>query len=258
MGSILKADFYRIVKDKMFIILCIVCLGASVALTTVLGFALRDAELGGLLGLGSAFGTAEFLSSPSGTFSIVLTIFTAILIAKDNSTVRNKIICGKSRTEVFFANFIVILTVYMGFALLHLLLSFCVGLIFLPPTYFTLEPYQVVLGVLYKLIGYVAVASFLSLFLAGLRNTALAIVLTLTSSYLLQFLGLILMLVADEKFREFLSVAQYVNIPNVIASTFDANLFTLGSSITYLLTCGTVIGLGIGLGLLAFKKKDLK
>ena len=48
MGSILKADFYRIVKDKMFIILCIVCLLASVALTTILGFALTGAELVGM------------------------------------------------------------------------------------------------------------------------------------------------------------------------------------------------------------------
>ena len=109
MRELLITDLRRIIKDKLFLVACI--LGVVFAASTPLlykGLSLLigvDNELiGSFANAKSIFFSSFVLGS---NFGFVLPILLAIVLCKDFShgTVRNKIICGKSRTKIFLAMF---------------------------------------------------------------------------------------------------------------------------------------------------------
>ena len=119
MIDLLKTDLKRAVKDKLFIVICIIA-GAFAIITpllykvifVVLKFdeeAMQELEM---LGMGIMNAKSIFFSSFSlgNNFGLILPIFVAIILCKDfsNGTIRNKIICGKSRTSIYFSLFFII------------------------------------------------------------------------------------------------------------------------------------------------------
>ena len=107
MRSLLKTDLRRIFKDKLFLVVCI--LGTVLAfftpllykgLATVIG--VQDELLGLLADSKSMFFSAF---APGTNFGFILPILLSLVLCKDfgYGTVRNKIICGKSRAKIFFS-----------------------------------------------------------------------------------------------------------------------------------------------------------
>ena len=106
MLNLLKADFFRVIKDKMFMILSIICGAISVTIPIAM-FGLFSFVTDGNVPLRDAYtalSVTDLIASPFSTFGLVLIVFLLVLLGKDNNTLRNKVIVGKSRAEIYFAN----------------------------------------------------------------------------------------------------------------------------------------------------------
>jgi len=113
MGKLLKADLFRIVKSKLFLIICIIA-GALPLLTVLLYFAVGKistlvsefADIGTLVMNGRQLISESFILSSN--MGLILPIFITIFIAMDisNGTLRNKIIAGRSRPSIYFSHLI--------------------------------------------------------------------------------------------------------------------------------------------------------
>ena len=125
MANLLKTDLRRILLDKLFIVCCILCV--VFALFTPLLYALIVAILGVDIEILALFTNAKSLFftsfNPSGNFGLVVPILLAVVLGKDFShgTVRNKIICGKKRRDIFFSMFLSATIVMCVLMLMHAL-----------------------------------------------------------------------------------------------------------------------------------------
>ena len=113
MLELLKVDFKRVLRDKLFLVVCI--LSGVFALTTPLLYLLifklagaGDLEELALLGV-SVNGKSQFFDffSLANNLGLIAPVLLAVALCKDFShgTIRNKIICGKSRTKIYFSLF---------------------------------------------------------------------------------------------------------------------------------------------------------
>lgn len=187
MLDLLKVDFKRVLKDKLFLVVCII--SAVFALTTPLlyllifsGMGIEDfAELE-ILGL-SITGKAQFFDffSLGNNLGLIAPVLLSIAICKDFShgTVRNKLIYGKTRTSVFLSMFTVTFCVMFGIMLLGAILTLLVSLIFFPyqSTEFVASDIgYFLLSLLFEAILYLFVAALTSFLCAGMKNVGLVIV----------------------------------------------------------------------------------
>ncbi len=100
MSKLLSANFIRLWKERVFLI----AIAGVFTLGAVIPISIKIAEirLGVFNSIDPVFGQfAMFIG-------IVLAIFCSFFVGKEYSdgTIRNKIICGKKRTDIYLANFI--------------------------------------------------------------------------------------------------------------------------------------------------------
>lgn len=270
MRELLKTDLRRIVKDKLFLVVCI--LGAVFAVFTPLlykGLSLVVDLEGDLLGLFASTKSIFFTSfSPSGNYGMILPILLVIVLCKDFSygTVRNKIICGKSRTKIFLSMLLSGMIVMCGAMLAQALLTLGVSLCFFPyqTEAFTVETLgYALLSVLFSVLIYVFISSVICLLSVCMKSVGLAVVLYFAINLFFSIAGAIVSVAAmfvqsgDELLTKVFEVLQKANI---FTTTF------IGTGTTYSVTdvlcvlvpifAGTAIC--IFLGITVFRKKDLK
>ncbi|NLW74289.1 MAG: hypothetical protein GX057_05270 [Clostridiales bacterium] len=136
MSDLLRADYYKIKKDIiLFIALILVVFFAlsTPALYLLLEKLIEDSldELGGM-GFGIAFsGKFVFMSTLSVTNNIglILPVLMGILVCRDFSTgtVRNKIIAGHSRLQVYLSLLISAVSIGATLFLIYSLLMLALG-----------------------------------------------------------------------------------------------------------------------------------
>jgi len=133
MRDLIKTDLRRILKDKLFLVVTILCAVFGV-ITPVLNKLIYS--LVGMMDIADVAVSAKdmFFSSfsPSNNMGLIAPILLTIVICKDFSqgTVRNKLISGKTRTEVFMSTFISTVIVTVGVILLHALITLAFSLPF--------------------------------------------------------------------------------------------------------------------------------
>lgn len=269
MRNLLKSDLTRIFRDKLLLITCII--GAAFALAspllyTALTAALdMEAELGMIVDAKTLF-FAAFL--PGDNFGLVLTIFITIILCKDFSygTIRNKIVCGKSRRDIFLSLFlscaIVLCTVIVAHALLTLLLSIC----FFPYQEggFTGKDFlYLVESIALEILVYMLLAALITFLCVSMKNTGLTIVCVIAVSFLCALVGGIAQIALQftpstsgvmSKVLEFLTKSNLFTgsiIGQGTSYTFKDLLYVLIPAIA---GCAALIGFGICI----FKKKDVK
>lgn len=111
MGNLLKADFFRVFRTKIVYISLIISVALPLFIAGV--FALSDAAMGSVdpslatESLGDSLITNAF--SPVMSFSYIFAIFPVIVIMMDfgNGTIRDKVIHGYTRHQIFAAHFLV-------------------------------------------------------------------------------------------------------------------------------------------------------
>ncbi len=274
MRNLLKADLKRAWKDKLFLILCI--LAGVFAVTTPLLykaiFSFMDMEelleMGELLGNQFTAKGMFFASfSPSNNFGMVLPILTAIILCKDFShgTIRNKIICGKSRTKIYFSLFFTCAILMCCFILVQAIATLLVSLTMFE---YQADPFTasdfgyLMASIAFEFVVYLFISALLTFFIISMKNAGVAIVMYFVVNFVLLIIGSITqttLLLGDPASSSY-EVLKFFN---------DANMFTsllIGGGASYqwkeiltiLLPNIFLAALFIFFGWYLFRKKDLK
>ncbi|MBE7085208.1 MAG: hypothetical protein E7368_04045 [Clostridiales bacterium] len=268
MRNLLKTDLYRIVKDKLFLVLAILA-GVFALITPLANFALlytfEEENIRYAMDAKSLFLNAFGAGS---NFGLICPILLTIALCKDFShgTVRNKIICGKSRISIFLSMFITASVILCGIMLAHALVTLGVSLCFFnyQATPFTGADFgELMLTLLFNLCTYLFVAGILSFFSVAMKNAGLAVVMYLAVNFFFVIYGGILdiaFLFSGSENTTAYAVFEFLSMSNPFSSSLFAGEtgYTWKDFVYRLLP--TLLGTGgaFGLGFLIFRKKDLK
>jgi len=275
MRSLLKADLRRVLKDKLLIVMGI--LAVVFALITPLLYALIISGMGAdedleIFGIAFTAKSMFFNSFSLGNnLGLIVPVLLAIVLCKDFSfgTVRNKIIAGKTRFQIYMSLFITCSVVFILCMLLHAFITLCLSLCFFDYqlTPFTASDFWYFLESFFlEILVLLFVSSMLSWLCASRKNVGLAIVLYVAITFALIMIGSILqvaisLLEAIGGKEDVVSVLTFINRINVFNATAYIGIGDKYSLTDVLYIMGPalsgIIGF-LGLGILKFKKKDLK
>lgn len=274
MCELLKVDFRRVLKDRLFLISCII--GAAFSLVNTLLYVVMEFGMNELSGemLGSLVtAKAQFFSSFAlgNNFGMIAPVLLAIILCKDfgSGTVRNKIISGKSRTSVFLSLFTVCFVCLFGIVLLHALLALGISLIFFEyqaGEFAWVDLGYFFLSLLFEVFAYVFIAALLSYLCALAKNAGLTVVLFVAIDFVLVLVGSILqigMMVIEQTSGNdtIVRVLDVFQMLNVFQSSAMIGLGTAYSTADILYLTLVPLGLAaavVALGIVKFRKKDLK
>ena len=274
MRNLLKADLKRAWKDKLFIVLFILA-GVFALITPLLYkaiFALMSMEealeMEAILGSQVNAKVLFFTSfSPSNNLGLILPILLAIVLCKDFShgTIRNKVICGKSRTKIYFSLLCTCIIYMFAFILLHAILTLGISLLFFDyqPTAFTASDFGYLMAsVALELVVYLFISALLIFFIVSTKNAGIAIVMYFAVNFILLIVGSITqtaLMFADPTAASY-EVLQFFNNANMFTSLLIGSgmSYTGTDLLTILLPNLALSALLIFFGLMIFRKKDLK
>ena len=267
MSNLLKADLYALLKNKMTYILLGICAGLSL-LTVGIYFALNgmfDAlvaeEEDVIMGMTTLINARNVMFSNfslTNNGGLIIPIFAGLIVMTDirSGTVRNKIIFGKSRMEIYFSHLIVATLLCVAATVISLavmaggsLLLFDYGVPFDEA-----EAANLVRCLTAGILTFVYVASVATFFALVTKSTPLTVILTLAVCMGLGLLCSLLTLVPDNDYKFLL---QYIptNVTTTITAygTLPVDEFCRGvGSYLFFIAANTVAGV------LIFKKADLK
>ena len=276
MAKLLKVDLKRIFKDKLLLVVAII--GVVLALTTPLIYKFiylflgaDDTDLlGSLLSIKTMFYSSFSLSNNIG---FIIPVFLLIIMSKDFSygTIRNKIISGSSRTNVFLSMFIscsiVIVLAMLAYAALNGLLT--VALFSNEMASITKEGVlYFVLSILFEILIYIFIAALLSFINVFAKNAGLKIILYVALAF-----GLIMIYSIVQVSMSVLIINGTENqlLIDLLEALLKLNVFYsnagiigavdkyIAEDIIYILV-STILGTGlfVFLGLVSLNKKDIK
>jgi hypothetical protein len=275
MITLLKADLKRMLKDKLFMVACIIG-GGFALMTPILFYALEwllgidDSGMAGVLVNARTVLTNSF--APLNNFGLILPIFLGIIIHKDfsNGTVRNKIICGKPRYQIYLSilisSIIVMLICVLGYAII----GFGVGSVLLEYSSTVTIGEDIgfiLLTLLFGSICYSVLASMIVFLFVNMKNMgvgavlyfAIAFVLTLLSTVLVFAIDYLVLANGDTTLTEVLKVICNLNIFHIINNIIVAGVEYGTKDIIYIIIDFIVyLSMFTGFGILIFSKKDLK
>lgn len=278
MRGLLKSDFKRVLKDKLLIVMGI--LAVAFAIITPLLYALIISGIGysdndmamGALSV-SFTAKSQFFSSFSlgNNLGLIVPVLLAIVLCKDFSfgTVRNKIIAGKSRGAIFASLFITCSVVLIVVMVLHAIITLCVSLCFFDyqAADFTMSDFWYFLeSFVFEIIVLLFVSSLLSWLCASRKNVGIVIVLYIAIAFAFVLIGSILQMAislldatgGDEGVISVLTFISRINVFNAAAYIGTGTRYGL-EDVLYILVPSVVGIVGFfGIGVLKFKKKDLK
>lgn len=274
MIELLRADFKRVLKDKLIFIMAI--LAIVFALVTPLLYAvifsmagvIEEDMLGMLINAKGQFFQSFSMGNNMGLIAPVLL---AIVLCKDFSygTVRNKIISGKRRSHVYLSTFIVCSTVLISVFMISAFISLGVSLIFFEyqPTPFTASDFGYFMASLgFELLVLLFMSALLSYLCCCMKNVGIAIVLYVAISLLMVILGSVVQVLytimqemgGQDGLVKFLEVLNSLNVGMYSSIIGMGTSYSL-SDVLYLTLTPLVFIVGLlGLGLFGFCKKDLK
>ena len=274
MRELILVDFKRVLKDKLLIVLGILAV-VFAAITPLLFSAITS----GNEALDNPMLSMNFYAkdlffncfSMGSNLGLIAPVLLSIIICKDFSfgTVRNKIIAGKRRSEIFLSMFIVSAVILIAVMLLNAFLTLGLGLLIFDyqASPFELSDFWYFLESLgFELLILLFIAAMISWLSASMKNVGLVIVLYVAISFalvmvasiinvILQFMG---MAGGGDDLYYFLEFLSRINVAN--NSVYIGTGFKYSASdVAYQLIPPLVGILGfLGLGLIKFNKKDLK
>ncbi len=277
MTNLIKTDFKRFFKDKLFIVVCI--LAVVFAMITPLIYVVTFSAVGGVdpmaeemlsgyvSGKGQFFGAFSF----GNNLGLIAPLLIAIIFYKDFTfgTVRNKIISGHSRKSIFLSIYTVCATTLFGIMLMHALLTLAISLPFFgyQSTPFEMADFWYLLESLaFDLLIYLFAAAFVSWLCVTRKNVGLVIVLYIALVFgctmvagILQIVILVLSMEPDtQKAVDILNFIQRINVFNSSAQIGIGTEYASADVWYYTLppVAGTMALLGHGIW--KFNRRDLK
>lgn len=277
MKNLIKVDFKRLVRDKLFLIVCILAFAFAVItplLYVVIFSTMGDIDemtkqllSGYITAKGQFFGAFSF----GNNLGLIAPLLICIILFKDFSygTVRNKIISGYSRISIFISIFIVCFVSLFGIVLAHAILTLVCSLPFFDyqSTPFLLADFWYFLeSLLFQLLVYLFVSAFASYLCATKKNIGLIIVIYIAivfgCSMIAGILQFVLSIIAEQpKFETMYVILEFLQRINVFNSSATIGI---GTSYKAVDVCYYVVTpLLYTIGLLAhsikrFSRNDLK
>ena len=273
MIRLLKTDLRRIIKDKLFLISCIIALVfAFVSPLLYKGmFALLGVE-DDMLAMMGALPTAKSMLFqaflPGGDLGLILPILIIIALCKDFSygTIRNKIIAGYSRASIFASMLITSFIVMGGLMLAYALLTFGISLAlfeYSTVAFSVSEIGYLLLSILFELIVYAALCSIMCFFCVFMKNAGTSTVMYVAVNFLSTIIGSIFMIaypLANPEKKLTYGLLEFFAKTNIFTSTAigSGTSYSLSDVLYIVLPCLVITSLAVLLGMVVFKKKDLK
>ncbi len=276
MGSLLKTDLKRIAKDKLFLVACII--GVAFALFIPLMYYVLFSAISGaddvMVLLGTPINAKYIFSlafSPGSNFALLVPILITIALYKDFSfgTVRNKLIHGKSRTSIFMSMHISNTIFLCGILLVYALLTLGTSLLFFEyqASGFGMEDFLYLLQtIIFELLIYAFIAALISFLCVFMKNAGTSIIMYMAINLGFTMIASIIMMSLnvlrfDPAQESLVSILEFFLNTNVFYAAT-----TLGTGTSYTLeqilyaTIPSLVGIAVfvGLGLLVFRKKDVK
>ena len=274
MRELIQADLKRVIKDKLLLVLAI--LAVVFALITPLTFALvfsviDVSEEPMLAALVSAKGLFFQSFSMTNNMGFIAPVLLAIVLYKDFSygTVRNKIISGKSRSQIFLSTFIVCSLVLVCLIMLSAFITLGVSLIFFDYQEGAFAAAD--LGYFFASLGFellvlLFMSALLSLLCTCSKNLGIAIVLYLAFTFALTLVGSFTQVIGavaqtfveSELLTKVINVIDRLNVGMSTSYIGTGDSYSLSDVLYLTLPALSGIAAFLGLGLVSFNKKDLK
>lgn len=275
MTRLLKADFKRFFKDKLFLVSCIIALVFSIInpllykliFSSLLKFEME--ELGMVLDLNSLYFQSFSLSNNLG---LIVPILIVIIIFKDFSfgTIRNKIIAGHNRTNIFLSLFIVSSAIISLIMFSSATITGLLSMALFPDLVSKLTSKEIgyfIASIGFELLIMIFVAALVSFLSVFMKNAGLAIIiyaaLMLAGTALNGIASIAINFLSFEQGKEELvKLIENISYFNIFAN----NSSVIGLTSSYnntqvlLLLLSSLLGISmfVGLGILVFNKKDIK
>ena len=268
MRNLYVSDLKRILKDKLFLVICILA-GVFAVVNPLLNKVILEAlALGELLGTMMSAKSMMFNSFlPGDNLGLIMPILIAIVVCKDFSqgTVRNKIIGGKTRASIYLSHFLAAATVMCGLMLIHGLLTLGVSLCFFSyqETAFTAADFGYLMASLaFEMIVYLAIAAIVTWIATVSKNMGICILLYLAVSFGLSLIGSIfsvagmLLMPEDRGYK----LVEFLNALNIYTSALiGAGTTYTAKQVLYILLAPVLTITGsMLLGIRMFSRKNLK
>ncbi len=182
MCNLLSANFMRLRKEKVFWIMFCFMLALGIIFPT--SIKIDEVRTGYVNNIDNIFGQyAMFIG-------IVMAIFCSFFVGKEYSdqTIRNKIISGKKRTDIYLANFISCAAASIILCVVFFLSYLCIGITLLG--FFTIDINIVFLFLLTVIALSVAFSSIFNLIAMLSVNKAVTAVICILSAFIFLFIGM--------------------------------------------------------------------
>ena len=248
MSNLLAEGFRRLFKGKRFYIVLAVIVGVAafiLALVKILSNAFDDSE--GLHADGMMF-------MMTGTMPLLISIAAGLLIVQDfrNNTIRNKIIVGHSRTNIYIANLIVSVFVAVVYQL-----AFWITVIVLGGILMGFESFpsrEMFVNMLIALLIQITFTCVIVFLCTSMKNIG-GFVISLTMHYIVSMMSMFLLFIKNEDVQDFITDIVpsyqvnlieygYTDIPDHLPVILIADLIIIAVS---------TIG-----GIIIFNKSDIK
>ncbi len=260
----IKLDLITILRDKLFIVMASIVLGISLLNPLIYkGLAIWAANIEGLGGQlmvnAKAFAFLSF--AMSGGASLVVMVFLPIIVYKQysNGIVRNKIIYGRSRTEIYFSLLISMFVVAFAVLFVSSMAAFALSLTLFPYSSAEVNVGDEIAGFFVSLFFEMLIVFFevslTAMFVVGLKSVALSIVIPVAGASIFSLLGSIVATTAPGSTLE--QVVRYVDV-YYLAEHIAITKYELGTFIALFITPVCYAALFTVLGWIIFKKKDIK
>ena len=183
MGALIKVDYLRIIKNKLFKVGAIIA-GAFSIFYPLIYFGIYSLDKS--IDMAAVTPTYQILSvMPVG---FILSLFLSIIAEQEYSfgTIRNKIIIGKKRSHIYFSIFLTTTSVFMLMMILTTIFTASVSFVFFRkffPDGYNVGKFFMTVG--FCLLSFLAMSSLIILFSIGINKVALSIILIGVGSSLL-------------------------------------------------------------------------
>lgn len=278
MFKLYKTDMRRVLKDKLFLVVCILGVVFSAITPLLYKFIISAGGLGDEMALLPEFYSMFSAKSmffeaflPGSNFGLIMPVLISIVLCKDFSfgTVRNKIICGCSRTKIFLSLFFTSATVICLTMLVHALLTLGIGLIFFD---YQTDPI-IAADILYlitstamEMLVYICVAALVAFLCAAMKNVGLVIVMYVAVNFIFTIIDSILLIGVqimqvdspDSVLYKVMEFARKINIFSSSSIIGSGTEYTLSETLYCILPPAIFTALLIALGTMIFRKKDIK
>jgi len=277
MIKLIKIDFLRILKDKLFLIVCILSAVFAI-ITPLLNYGIitlmadvmdaTDEEAALMMGMMQIDAKTMFFSafSAGNNFGMILPILFSIVLCKDFSqgTVRNKILSGRSRREIYLSSFIVTSAVLIASILVHAVMTLGFSLLLMD---YQSEPFSAsdfgyaIASVGLWVLAYIAISALVTYLCHAVKNAGVSVVLFFAINLVFTLVGTLLIMGGGMLVDNPDLTTALINIADAIPFSATHGLgteYTAAQVLTTVIASVLLTAIFTLLGMLSFNKKDLK